>query len=154
MHVLGVDRVMIATPDIDETMGQFSRLLGLEFGALAEPTTSTDHGEQAVANVISSAGVELVTPRTDGDNEVARFLEENGPGLYALSIRVADLEAAREHLSANGVEPVGQFASEDFSELFYHPREFGGAMVILAEYEAPHPATVAASPATDEAADN
>lgn len=146
MHVLGVDRVMIATPDIDETAEQFSRLLGLEFGALAEPTTSTDHGEQAVANVISGAGVELVTPRGDGDNEVARFLAENGPGLYAVSIRVADLEAAREHLAAEGVDPVGQFQSGAFAELFYHPREFGGAMVILAEYDAPHPATVSATP--------
>lgn len=145
MQVLGLDRVMIATPDIEETAEQFSELLGLEFGELAEPTTDTDHGEQAVANLISAAGVELVTPREDGDNEVARFIEENGPGLYAISIRVGDLEAAREYLAAKGVDPVGQFANGDFAELFYHPREFGGAMVILAEYDAPHPATVSAA---------
>lgn len=145
MQVLGVDRVMIATPDIEETAGQFSELLGLEFGEVAEPTTSTDHGQQAVANVISAAGVELVTPREDGDNEVARFLEENGPGLYALSIRVADLEAAREELAEEGVDPVGQYAAGDFSELFYHPRHFGGAMLILAEYDAPHPAVTSAA---------
>lgn len=140
MHVLGVDRVMIATPDMDETRGQFEELLGLSFSEQMEPTTSTDHGQQAVANVISTAGVELVSPRGDGDNEVARFLEENGPGLYAISIRVADLDEAREELAAKGVDPVGQYASADFAELFYHPRNFGGAMVILAEYDAPHPA--------------
>jgi 4-hydroxyphenylpyruvate dioxygenase-like putative hemolysin len=140
MHVLGVDRVMIATPDMAETRGQFEELLGLSFSEQMEPTTSTDHGEQAVANVISPAGVELVSPREEGNNEVARFLEQNGPGLYAISIRVADLDAAREELTEKGVDPVGQYAAENFAELFYHPRHFGGAMVILAEYEAPHPA--------------
>lgn len=145
MHVIGLDRVMIATWDLDETIGQFEDLLGIPFSEAVEPTTQTDSGDQAVANVISPSGVEILTPRDDG-NEVARFLEENGPGLYALSIRVADLETAVEELSEKGVEPVGEFADQDFAEAFYHPKHFGGAFVILAEYEAPHPAVASSQP--------
>lgn len=144
MHVLGVDRVIIATPDMDETMGQFMDLLGIDFSDILEPTTDTQAGEQNVANVISPSGVELVTPREDG-NEVARFIEENGPGLYALSLRVTDLEQAMAELEAKGVEAVGHYDHGDFAEAFYHPKEFGGAFVILAEYDAPHPAVVASN---------
>lgn len=142
MQVIGVDRVMLATWDLDETVGQFEELLGLSFSEALEPTTDTDSGAQAVANVISPSGVEILTPREDG-NEVTRFLEENGPGLYALSIRVADLDAAVDELGENGVEPVGKYEHADFAEAFFHPKHFGGAFVILAEYHTPHPAVTA-----------
>lgn len=142
MELHGVDRVIIATPDLGGTASQFSDLLGVSFGEVMEPTTETAAGEQPVANLLSPSGVELVTPRSD-DGQVAEFIEHNGPGLYAVSLRVGDLEAAIEELSAKGVEPVGRYRSEAFDEVFYHPEHFGGAFVILAEYEAPHPAETA-----------
>jgi 4-hydroxyphenylpyruvate dioxygenase-like putative hemolysin len=142
MKVIGVDRVIIAVEDIDTIAGQFQELLGISFGDLLEPTTTTESGSQDVANVISPSGIELVTPRDD-DSEVSRFLSNNGPGLYAVSLRVDNLDAAAEELSQKGVEPVGEYETNDFSEVFYHPRRFGGAFVILAEYEAPHPAETA-----------
>ncbi len=148
MDVLGVDRVMVATWEIDETRGQFEELLGIEFSDLMEPTTETGHGAQRVQNIISPTGVELVAPRGE-DNEVVRFLEENGPGLYALSLRVRDLDEATAELDAKGVDTVGEFEHADFREAFLHPAHFGGAMVILAEYEAPHPAVVSSDPDAD-----
>lgn len=149
MDVLGVDRVMIATWDIDETRGQFEDLLGIDFSDLMEPTTDTGYGDQQVQNIISPTGVELVAPRGEGDNEVTRFLEKNGPGLYALSIRVRDLDEARAELDEKGVDTVGEFEHADFREAFLHPANFGGAMVILAEYDAPHPAIVSSDPDAD-----
>lgn len=142
MNVIGVDRVIIATNELDETASQFEELLGISFGEVLEPTTTTDAGGQDVANVLSPSGVELVTPRSEGA-EVKRFLEENGPGLYAVSIRVSDLDPAVDELAAKGIEPVGEYSSNDFEEVFFHPRHFGGAFVILAEYDAPHPAETA-----------
>jgi len=144
MEAYGVDRVIIATLAIDETADQFSEYLGIEFGDLLGATTQTGSGEQPVANRLSPSGVELVTPKTD-EGQVAQFLEQNGPGLYALSIRVADLDAAEAHLNSKGIEPVGRYNSADFRESFYHPRHFGGAFIILAEYDAPHPAETAST---------
>lgn len=143
MDVLGVDRVVIATHDLDGTIEQFNDLLGVTFADLMEPTTTTESGPQQVANVISDTGLELVTPRGE-DNEVSRFLEENGPGLYAVSFRVADLEAAKAELAEKEIHPAGEYAQGDFVEVFYHPKYFAGAMVVLAEYDAPHPAVAAA----------
>lgn len=142
MDVIGVDRVILATWDLGETGSQFEELLGLSFGEVLEPRTTTDRGGQDVTNVISSKGIELVSPRDD-DSEVARFLREHGPGLYAVSLRVHDLASAVDELSGMGVTPVGEFRSNDFAEVFYHPAEFSGAFVILAEYDAPHPAETA-----------
>jgi len=143
MQVHSVDRVILATWDLDETISLFEELLGVSFASLMEPTTTTEDGPQEVANVISETGLEIVTPRGE-DNEVSRFLEENGPGLYALSLRVEDLETAKSELADEGITPVGEYATGNFVEVFYHPENFGGAMTILAEYDTEHPAVVAA----------
>lgn len=44
-------------------------------------------------------GLELVTPlssEADGDNAVAQFLQQNGPGVYSVVIRVGDASAAEQ----------------------------------------------------------
>ena len=148
MNVIGLDRVVIATRDIEGTAGRFADLLGLSFSDRIRPTTQTAAGAQALSMVISAAGVELITPEEDG-NEVARFIDEHGPGLYALSIRVADLDEATAELAERGVEPVGEFETGEFRETFFHPETFGGAFVILAEYDAPHAAATAMGAANE-----
>ena len=138
MNVLGVDRVIIATDELDDATDRFGRLLGIPFGDRLKVATQTDAGEQPVANRLSPSGIEFVTPRSD-DGAVADFLERNGPGLYAVSLRVTDLERAVAELDERGVESIGRFESAGVTEAFYHPADFEGAFVILAEYDAPHP---------------
>lgn len=137
MRVLGVDRVVIATPDVTETAERFEELLNISFGEFFHVSTETAAGTNHLVSRISADGqLDLAGP-ADGDNEVARFLEERGPGLYAVAFRVADLKEAEEHLHEKDVTPVGRIDWGDFSELFYHPSDFGGAFVLLAEF--PHP---------------
>lgn len=137
MQVLGVDRVVIATPDVNETAERLSELLGISFGDQFSASTDTVAGQNNLVSRISPDGqIDLAGP-ADGDNEVARFLEENGPGLYGVAFRVFNLEEAQEHLAEKDVDPVGRIDWGDFSELFYHPKHFGGAFVLLAEF--PHP---------------
>ena len=139
MHVLGVDRVVIATPDVNETADRFEELLGISFGEFFEAETDTTAGENRLVSRISAGGqIDLAGP-ADGDNEVARFLENHGPGLYGVAFRVADLDEAREHLAEKGVDPVGRIDWADFHELFFHPRDFGGVFTLIAEF--PHPVT-------------
>jgi 4-hydroxyphenylpyruvate dioxygenase-like putative hemolysin len=58
-----------------------------------DPDTEMTAGTNSLVTRISQAGIDLVGPG-DGENEVARFLEENGSGLYAVALRVADLNEA------------------------------------------------------------
>lgn len=137
MQVLGVDRVVIATPDVNDTADRFEELLGISFGELFKATTETTAGSNRLVSRISGDGqIDLAGPG-DGENEVARFLDMHGPGLYGVAFRVADLDEAEDHLREKDVEPVGRIDWGDFSELFYHPSDFAGVFVLLAEF--PHP---------------
>jgi hypothetical protein len=60
-------------------------------------------------------------------------------------MRVSDLAEAKAELAEKDLQPVGEYAQGTFEEVFYHPRHFGGAMLVLAEYDAPHPAVSAAN---------
>ncbi|MEY7851057.1 VOC family protein [Natrarchaeobius sp. A-rgal3] len=137
VDVVGIDRVLIATNGLEASTRQFTELLGVEFGATIDPPT------KPVANRTSRIGVEFVSGE-DGSG-IERFLERNGPGLYALSLEVSDVSAAREALAADGVEPVDEVDLDGFHEVFYHPSSFEDVMLILTEYDQPHPAESAAA---------
>lgn len=137
MQVLGIDRVLVATPDLDESADRFADLLGLSFGARIDPP------DQPAANRMSPSGIEFVTA-DDPESPVGRFLDEHGPGLYALALEVADLDAARDRLADRGVDPVEEVHLNDFRELFYHPADFEGTLLVLTAYDVPHRAEVAA----------
>lgn len=139
MHIVGIDRVVVATDDLDRTSGTFADRLGIDFGDRLSLSTETTAGQNDLESVIDTAGIGLDVVQPDGeddDNAVGRFIEEYGTGLYAIAFRVADLETARTELAADGVEPVGEISAGDFTEYLYHPRDFDGLFVFLAEF--PH----------------
>ena len=136
---MGIDRVVVATDDVERTSGTFEDRLGIGFGDLLTLTTETTAGANHLRSVIDTAGVgiDVVAPEPgDADDALGRFVEERGTGLYALALHVADLEAAREELAADGVEPVGEINAGAFTEYLYHPRDFDGLFVFLAAF--PH----------------
>lgn len=136
MRGLHLDRVIVATPDIDAAIDRYAQLLGLEFGGVIEGQTDPAAGEQRLHYAYGHPGVEFISPRED--NEVQRFLDENGPGMYGLVFRVADLEEAMAELAADGVEPIDVTENLPYSpEAIYHPGDFGGVLTILTEYRHP-----------------
>ncbi|MGM0590131.1 MAG: VOC family protein [Halobacteriota archaeon] len=136
MRGLQLDRVIVATPDIDASIEKFSDLLGLEFGEKIEGHTNPDAGEQSLFYSYGHPGIEFIQPRED--NAVQEFLDERGPGMYGVVFRVADLEEAVAELEEKGVEPIDVVEHLEYSpEAIYHPKEFGGALTILTEYRHP-----------------
>lgn len=131
VQVIEVDRVIIGTEDIDATVEQFERL-GLSFGE----TLSFQVGEERLSARLEEHGIDILSP--DDEGEIQRYLDEQGGGLYGLSVRVADVEAAREALAEEGVEPIQEYQEDSFAEYFYHPRDFGGVLLIVCEYDVPH----------------
>jgi len=135
MQVLGIDRVLVATADMDDSVEQFEEVLGLSFGPPIDPE------DMDVANRTSSIGIEFVSGKEG--SAVAEFVDRRGPGLYALALEVADIEAAREHLTERGIEPIESVNVGRFHELFYHPSAFEGVLLVLTEYDYAHPVEVA-----------
>lgn len=139
MQVVGIDRIIVATDDLDRTAGTLSDRLGIEFGDLLTLTTETTAGEHDLQSVIDSGGVGIDVVESDsedGTDAVAAFVAEHGTGLYAIAFQVADLDAAYDELAADGVEPVGEISAAEFTEYLYHPHDFDGLFVFLAEF--PH----------------
>lgn len=139
MDVVDIDRVVVATDDLERTCGTLADRLGLTFGETLDVLAETDGGDVHVESAISkstSTSLDVVEPVGE-DNPFESFIEERGTALYALAVRVVDVEAAREELAEQGVEPVGEITDGDFAEYFYHPDDFDGLLVYLAEH--PHP---------------
>lgn len=139
MQIVSIDRIVIATDDLDRTSGTLSDRLGIGFGDLLTLTTETTAAEHDLQSVIDTNGIGLDLVQSDtesGDDAVAQFVADHGTGLYAIAFQVADLEAARTELAEDGVEPVGEISAGEFTEYLCHPRDFDGLFVFLAEF--PH----------------
>ena len=131
VQVIDVDRVIVATDDLEQAVEQFERL-GLSFGEELEFGV----GEETLSARLEKTGVDVLMP--EGDGEIQRYLDKQGPGLYGLALRVNDVESAHDELMAEGIEPIQSYEEGPLSEYFYHPRDFAGVMLILCEYDAPH----------------
>lgn len=130
--VRGFDHLVIATRDLDETAALWCANFGLEeFG----------RGESAalgIRNVYLRVGraqgfIEAVTPLSD-ETPVGKFLAERGPGMYLISLEVADLDAALARLREAGVrvgEPAGSPSGGRIA--FVSPRSTHGVSIQLRE---------------------
>lgn len=137
MRVVDIDRVVIATDDLDRTSATLANRLDIGFGELLSLTTETTAGEHNLQSVIDTAGIGIDIVQSSGtDDAVAQFIDEYGTGLYALALQVADLDEAYESLASDGIEPVGEISAGEFTEYLYHPGDFDGLFIFLAEY--PH----------------
>jgi hypothetical protein len=133
VEVLDIDRIIVLTDDLNDSIEQFERL-GLDFGDSLE----MDIGGDTIVSRLDWSGVDLMTPGSE-EGELAAYLDARGPGLYGLALRVSDLEEAMAKLDDDGIEPMDEYRSGDVSEALYHPRHFSGVLVILAEYVPEHP---------------
>lgn len=135
MNVLEIDRVIIAAPNLNDAVAQFEAL-GVSFAAPKSAETDSPAGVQRMRLTHADPGIEVITP-VDDDNEVARFIEANGPGIYGFVIRVDDLDDAKATLADTGIDPIAEAGSDAAPEAFYHPKDFSGAFVILTAYDHP-----------------
>lgn len=131
MHVLDIDRVAILTEDIADSMERWNERLDLEF----EHVNESEAGER-IETTYSHPGIEFLSPAT-ADGQLAERLEARGPGVHALVLRVADLDAAKAELAEDGLEPIMESDGEEMRAAFYSPREFDGVLLELTEYSHP-----------------
>ena len=136
MQILEIDRIMVATPSIDDAREQFESLLGVSFGPALEADVEIGDSVQHTEVSYAEPGIEVITP-DDEENGVAQFLDRHGPGLFGIVFRVDDIEAVRDELSAADVEPIAVEEPKGVVELHYHPEDFGGLYTVLTEYTHP-----------------
>ena len=135
MKIQGIDHIVIAVRDLDKAVKFFSELLETDFEELNGTLK-----EMGVRSMISPEGIELISPTTQ--NEVAKFLEQKGEGLYALSLRVKDAMQAAADARKKGIRVIHETSQEqlgtrysDFREILLHPKDAYGVLLLLTEYK-------------------
>ena len=132
MLLLNIDHVAIAVNDLDDALDRHRRLFGAD--ALTREVVEDQGVEEAMVMVGGSA-VQLIAPLRP-DTPVGRFLAKRGEGLHHVAYAVADLEAAIEHLAAEGADLIDReprIGGGGRRIAFLHPRAFGGTLIELVE---------------------
>jgi len=127
-----LDHVAIAVRDLDAALSEYKRLYA------AEPIYRERVEAQGVEEAMVAVGgsfVQLLEP-VGPDSPVAKFIEKRGEGLHHVALAVTDIDAALDHLRAEGAELVDEEARQGGRGAriaFVHPRAFAGTLVELVE---------------------
>lgn len=127
-----IDHVGIAVDDLEASVERYRRLLGVE------PVHRERVEDQGVEEVLFAAGSSYLQllGSLGPETPVGRSLASRGPGLHHIAYRVADIDAALEHLRAEGVRLIDEAprpGSRGTSIAFVHPRSMQGVLVELVQ---------------------
>lgn len=134
LFAYNLDHVAIAVRDLDASLADYRRLFG------AEPLYRERVEEQGVEEAMVAVGgshIQLLEPLSE-ESPVGRFLERNGEGLHHVALAVADIDAALDHLAAEGARLVDTEPRDGGGGAriaFVHPHTFGGTLVELVELQ-------------------
>ena len=126
----GLDHVAIAVKDLDQAVGLYRDVLGLELAEIEEVP------EQQVRTAIFGRGmgrIELISP-TVSDSGVAKFLAKRGEGLHHICIEVDDIEAAIAALKSRGAPMIDETpkpGAGGAKVAFIHPKGSHGVLLEL-----------------------
>ncbi len=132
MKLLNLDHVAIAVWNLDAAIAGYRDRYGVE--PLWREVVEAQGVEEAMLPVGGSF-VQLLQPLTP-DSPVGRFLERRGEGLHHVAFAVADIEAALDHLRAEGarlIDEVPRIGGRGARIAFVHPADLAGTLVELVE---------------------
>lgn len=131
MKIKKISHVAVAVPNIDEAFAKFQRVLGV---ALEGRETVASQKVEAAMMPLGDASIELIEPK--GNEGVARFLENRGPGLHHIAVEVEGIEEILATLKERGVPLIDQtprIGAHGHRVAFVHPKATGGVLIELVE---------------------
>lgn len=134
MNVLGIDHIGIAVVSIEVALEFYVGTLGLRAGPVEE---RPDHGLRLVNVYAPNATLELIEA-VDWERTTQRHREHQGPGIYHVGVRIADVDSAIAELRARRVRLIDEVPRESpaMRIAYIHPDASGQALVELVERKA------------------
>jgi methylmalonyl-CoA epimerase len=125
-----LDHVGIAVKDLPAALAFYRDALGLE---IETPEEIASQRVRAHFVPVGEAKLELLEA-TGGDSAIAKYVEQRGPGLHHITLRVDDIHAALTQLKQRGARLVDETprpGAEDALVAFIHPSSAHGVLVEL-----------------------
>jgi methylmalonyl-CoA/ethylmalonyl-CoA epimerase len=129
-----IDHIGIATERIDEALGLWRDVLGLE---LASTEDVAEQGVRVAMLSIGESHVELLEP-LGPETPVGKFLRKRGPGIHHVAIRVPDIRASLVHLKEQGIRLIDEnprLGAGGCLVAFVHPSSANGILLELVQPE-------------------
>ncbi|MFN8641926.1 MAG: VOC family protein [Candidatus Binatia bacterium] len=128
MKVTRIDHVGILVADLEAAVRFYTETCGLEAGPIE---TRDQPPIRRCCIRVGEAELELIEAR-DPHQTMARLLPHQGPGIYHIGLRVADVDAAAAELAGQGV-PLADAIREggDMRIQYLHPDAAQGTMIEL-----------------------
>ncbi len=129
-----LNHVAIVVPDLAAAAKLYADGLG---ASVSEPMPLPEHGVTTVFVELPNSKIELLHPLGE-DSPIEKFLSNNpSGGMHHLCYEVDDLQAAIDHLVAQGARVLGdgkpRLGAHNLPVVFLHPKDFCGTLIELEE---------------------
>lgn len=132
--MLRIRQIVFAARDLDTTVAQFERELGLTV-AYRDPLVA-EFGLRNALMVVGDQFIEVVSPTRD-NTAAGRHIARHGDSAYMLILQTDDLDRDRARLTQLGVRLVWEHAYPDIRTVHLHPKDIGAAIVSIDEATPP-----------------
>ena len=132
VEVVGIDHIAIAVADLPGALEHYRNVFGL---TVETREVLADEGVEVAVVRVGDVALHLVAPVAD-DADLAAFLEEWGPGLHHLGLRVADAAGALAVLDREGYEVVDDVAHPGVAGsrvAYVNPHDVDGTIIQIVE---------------------
>jgi methylmalonyl-CoA/ethylmalonyl-CoA epimerase len=130
--VVGVDHLAIAVVDLEEAITWYTQ--GLGFRCLERRHTKGERTAMVSAVLAQGDVVIVLIQGTDSESQVSRFIEQFGPGVQHIALRVNDLSNVVSRVrSAGGGEDTTVIEGDGIRQVFLRRDAGSGVRVELIE---------------------
>lgn len=137
MRMTRMELLGVAVTDFDAAVQRFTSVFGLEFYTFT-PTIdyALDVTEQGVDTAPARAATERIAMDTSGCFEIAEI--SDGPeGMRNIHFRVDDMDAAKAHVTNQGLRVVADMMAGTVREVIFDARDLHGLRLCLVAYDGP-----------------
>lgn len=134
MFLINLDHVGIAVRDLDAALDEYRRQYRVE--PIHREVVESQGVEEAMI-AVGGSHIQLLMPLAE-DSPVGKFLAARGEGPHHVAYAVADIEAALDHLRAEGVRLIDEeprIGGGGHRIAFVHPKALSGTLIELVESE-------------------
>ena len=129
-----IEHIGIAVTNLDESIGYFEKVLGLECYAIE---VVPDQKVRTAFFLVGDTKIELLES-TDPEGPIGKFIERKGAGIHHLAFAMDDVAESLKHAADQGIRLIDETPRKGAEGLqigFLHPKSTFGVLTEFCGYE-------------------